>query len=63
MMFHIELCGREQLVPALLAALLETVEIVPRVEMEEKFLLGALDATSEASATPSYTLRIARTTG
>ena len=46
--FEIDLLRREQLIPALFPALLEPVEIMPRVEVEEEFFLGTLDTVSQS---------------
>ena len=46
--FEIDLLRREQLIPALFPALLEPVEIMPRIEVEEEFFLGALDTVSQS---------------
>ena len=44
MAFDIYPLGREELVPALFSVLLEAIEVVPRIEVEEEFLLGTLGA-------------------
>ncbi len=42
MVLKVDLLRREYLIPAFFPVLLQAVEVVPRIEVEKEFFLGAL---------------------